>query len=155
MKMEETQVLSIPMTIYRNSPFVTINLEGKDLLFLVDSGAYGCLIDKKYVSIPDDMLGPEEQFVGLGDSQVAGNTIMAFFQISDERFCCPFSCLGNLCDTLPKFTDIGEVTGILGGEFLRNYEAVLDYKNSEMRIERNKIKEIMNAVLAQITLPQM
>lgn len=155
MEMEETRILSIPMTIYRNSPFVKINLEGKDLLFLVDSGAYGCLIDKKYVSIPDDMLGPEEQFVGLGDSRVAGNSVMAFFQIGDERFCCPFSCLGNLCDTLPKFTDIGEVTGILGGEFLRNYEVVLDYKNSEMRIERNKIKEILNAVLAQITPPQM
>ena len=155
MEMNLTQVLSIPMTINRNSPFVTINLDGKDLLFLVDSGAYGCLIDKKYVSIPDDMLGPEEQFVGLGDSRVAGNTVMAFFQIGDERFCCPFSCLGNLCDTLPKFTDMGEVSGILGGEFLRNYDVVLDYKNSEMRIERNKIKEIMNAVLAQITPPQM
>ena len=150
--MNLTQVLSIPMTINRNSPFVTINLDGKDLLFLVDSGAYGCLIDKKYVSIPDDMLCPEEQFVGLGDSQVAGNTIMAFFQIGDERFCCPFSCLGNLCDTLPKFTDIGEVTGILGGEFLYNYEAVIDYKNSEIRIERSKIKEILSAVLTQVSL---
>ena len=152
MEMNLTQVLSIPMTINRNSPFVTINLDGKDLLFLVDSGAYGCLIDKKYVSIPDDMLCPEEQFVGLGDSQVAGNTIMAFFQIGDERFCCPFSCLGNLCDTLPKFTDIGEVTGILGGEFLYNYEAVIDYKNSEIRIERSKIKEILSAVLTQVSL---
>ena len=148
--MEKTNTLCIPIVICDNSPFVRITFDGKDLLALVDSGCQDCLLDRKLISLPDEQLGKGSSLTGFGDASFVGHDIFAFFRIAEHVFCsiCTVLDLGN---ALNKFKNtIGEVSGIIGGNFLCKYEAVIDYKAKELRIEESKITEIMEDTMKMI-----
>lgn len=77
--MKKKSMMSIPATICGNSPFVKVQFHEKELLFLVDSGAYGCLINQKYVDLPDDKQIKQSILTGLGDTEAVGKDVMLFF----------------------------------------------------------------------------
>lgn len=144
--MAQSDIFSIPLDLCGYSPFVKILFEEKELTMLVDSGACGCLIDRKYIHLPDDMLGGEQILTGLGDTTATGHAVMLFFKVGGELFGCPFTTteMGNTFQNFPD--DLGEIAGIIGGEFLSTYEVLLDYKHGELRIDRQRIKEIVESI---------
>ena len=131
-------MMSIPATICGNSPFVKVQFHEKELLFLVDSGAYGCLINQKYVDLPDDKQIKQSILTGLGDTEAVGKDVMLFFTIESKLFCCPFTAvdLGNTFAQIEK--KVGEVAGIIGGEFLNSYEVAIDYHKKELCLDEAK-----------------
>ncbi len=148
--MEKTNTHCIPIVICDNSPFVRITFDGKDLLLLVDSGCQDCLLDRKLISLPDEKLGTGSRLSGFGNTSVVGHDILAFFKIADRDFCsiCTVLDLGNAFN---KFKNtIGEVSGIIGGNFLCNYEVVIDYGAKELRISESKITEIFEKTMKMV-----
>lgn len=151
--MEESKLICIPMVIQGNSPFVNVNVNGNELTFLVDSGAGLSVYDKKYISclgITEDQQGDAiTDISGIGNNSFGGNMVVIFFQVVDMRFANPFS-VTELGETFRAFKDsIGEVAGIIGGDFLYNYEAIIDYSKSEIRIDKAKITSVMQAIMGQ------
>lgn len=148
--MKRSDVFSFPIVLRGNSPFVKININGHKLTFLVDSGAGLSVYDKKYISylgITEDQLGDAVTDIsGIGDNSFDGRMGVIFFQINEMRFANQFT-ISELGDTFRAFKDsLGDVAGILGGDFLYNYEAIIDYGTCEIRIDKTKITSIMDAI---------
>ena len=144
----------IPIIIRGNSPFMKININGSELTFLVDSGAGLSVYDKKiinYLGISEDQLGDAiSNISGVGDNSLDGRLVMIFFNIADSRFANQFS-VSELGGTFRVFKEsLGDVGGIIGGDFLTNYGAVIDYGTKEIRIDKNQINSVMNDILSHL-----
>lgn len=149
--MEESNTFSFPIVVCGNSPFAKICVNGHELTFLVDSGAGLSVYDKKfidYLGITEDQLGNAiTNISGVGDNSFGGKIVMMFFNIADMSFANQFT-VSELGDTFRAFKNsLGDVAGIIGGDFLYNYGAIIDYGACEIRIEKTKISSIIHDIL--------
>ena len=152
--MEESNQLQIPIVIRGNSPFVKININGNELLFLIDSGAGLSVYDKKFISylgLSEDQLGAAiSDISGVGENSFGGRLVMIFFKICDTMFANQFT-ISELGNTFRAFSEsLGDVAGIIGGDFLFNYEAIIDYGAHEMRIEKDRINSVMHDIMEKV-----
>ena len=148
--MEESTVFSTPIIIRGNSPFIKISFEGQELIFLVDSGAGLSVLDQKYIQLPEEMSDESITLSGIGDNSVSGKNVMVFFGIGDRRFRTVFT-VSDMGETFRAFKEsLGGVAGILGGDFLSDYGVSLDYGKQELRMDSNKIEEVMRDTLKSI-----
>ncbi len=120
----------------------------------MDSGAGLSVYDKKfinYLGLTEDQLGETVTNIsGIGENSYDGRLVMVFFNIADMRFSNLFT-VSYLGDTFIAFKDsLGDVAGILGGDFLYNYGAIIDYSAQEIRLNRDKIECVM-----QLTIERM
>lgn len=151
--MNNSNTFSFPIVIRGNSPFAKIDVNGHELTFLVDCGAGLSVYDKKYIGylgINENQLGEVVSDIsGIGDNSFNGRMGMMFFTIADMKFANPFS-ITELGNTFRAFKEsLGEVAGIIGGDFLYNYEAIIDYGAREIRIDKAKIISLMDAIWKQ------
>ncbi len=149
--MKESNQFQIPIVIRGNSPFVKININGNELMFLVDSGAGLSVYDMKYINylgISEDQLGETVSNIsGVGDNNFGGKLVMIFFNIAEIRFANQFT-VSELGNTFRAFKEsLGDVAGIIGGDFLFNYGAVIDYRTKEIRIEEDRITSVMQEII--------
>jgi hypothetical protein len=152
--MQESNTFSFPFVVRGNSPFAKISVNGHELTFLVDCGAGLSVYDKKYISylgISEDILGETVTNIsGIGDNNCEGKLVMLFFGIEDMRFANTFT-VSELGNTFRAFKEsLGDVAGIIGGDFLFNYGAIIDYGACEIRIEKAKIASIMQEILQKV-----
>jgi len=152
--MKESNQIQIPIVIRGNSPFITININGNDMIFLVDSGAGLSVYDKKFISylgLSEDQLGDAiSNISGVGDNSFGGKLVMIFFRVGDTMFANQFT-VSELGETFRAFKDsLGNVAGIIGGDFLANYGAIIDYGAEEMRIEKDIISSVMQDIIGHI-----
>ena len=152
--MRKKDDIIIPIVIRGNSPFIKISINGTELTFLVDSGAGLSVYDKKFIEllcISEDQLGEAiTDISGVGNNSFAGHMVMIFFGIGDKRFANQFT-VTDLGETFRAFKEsFGEVAGIMGGDFLFNYKAVIDYGECEMRIDNAQISSVMHAVMENV-----
>ena len=152
--MKESNQIQIPMVIRGNSPFITININGNEMIFLVDSGAGLSVYDKKFISylgLSEDQLGDAiSNISGVGDNSFGGKLVMIFFKIGDAMFANQFT-VSELGNTFRAFSEsLGDVAGIIGGDFLFNYGANIDYGSQEMRIEKDIISSVMLDIIGKV-----
>ena len=152
--MEQTNTFRIPIIIRGNSPFAKICINGNELTFLVDSGAGVSVYDKKYINclgINEDQLGDAiTDISGIGENSFDGRLVMIFFNIDDTKFANQFT-VSELGNTFRAFKDsLGDVAGVIGGDFLFNYAAIIDYGAQEMRIEKERIDSILHEIMAHV-----
>ena len=152
--MKELSSMHIPIVVRGNSPFVRININGKDMLFLVDSGAGLSVFDRQfinYLGLSDDQLGDTiSNISGVGENSFGGRLVMIFFEIADMKFANQFT-VSDLGETFRAFKEsLGEIAGLIGGDFLFNYGAIIDYGAEEMRIEKTRIFSVMNDIMSHI-----
>ena len=58
--------------------------------------------------------------------------------------------VSELGETFRTFKDsLGDIAGIIGGDFLFNYGAIIDYGAQEMRIEKERVDSVMNEVFGE------
>ena len=148
--MEQTNTFKIPIIIRGNSPFAKICINGNELTFLLDTGAGLSVYDKKYLQylgLTEDQLGAAVTNIsGVGENRFGGRLVMIFFNIDDMRFVNKF-IVSELGETFRTFKDsLGDIAGIIGGDFLFNYGAIIDYGAQEMRIEEERIDSVMKEV---------
>ena len=151
--MEQTNTFKIPIIIRGNSPFAKICINGNELTFLLDTGAGLSVYDKKYLQylgLTEDQLGPAVTNIsGVGENSFGGRLVMVFFNIDDMRFVNKFT-VSELGETFRAFKDsLGDVAGIIGGDFLFNYGAIIDYGAQEMRIEKERVDSVMKEVFGE------
>ena len=151
--MEQTNTFKIPIIIRGNSPFAKICINGNELTFLLDTGAGLSVYDKKYLQylgLTEDQLGAAVTNIsGVGENRFGGRLVMIFFNIDDMRFVNKF-IVSELGETFRTFKDsLGDIAGIIGGDFLFNYGAIIDYGAQEMRIEKERIDSVMNEVFGE------
>jgi len=151
--MEQTNTFKIPIIIRGNSPFAKICINGNELTFLLDTGAGLSVYDKKYLQylgLTEDQLGPAVTNIsGVGENRFGGRLVMIFFNIDDMRFVNKFT-VSELGETFRTFKDsLGDIAGIIGGDFLFNYGAIIDYGAQEMRIEKERVDSVMNEVFGE------
>ena len=152
--MIESELFRIPIVIRGNSPFAKININGHELSFLVDSGAGLSVYDQKfihYLGITEEQLGETiSNISGVGENSFNGRLVMIFFKIDDMRFANLFT-VSEMGATFRAFKDsIGDVAGILGGDFLNDYGAIIDYGTQEIRLDREKAESIMRETMARM-----
>ena len=152
--MEESSTFKIPIIIRGNSPFSKICINGHVLTFLVDCGAGLSVYDKKfinYLGLSTGQLGEAVTNIsGLGENSFDGRLVMIFFSIADMLFANQFT-VSELGDTFRAFKDsLGDVAGIIGGDFLFNYGVIIDYSAQEMRIEKDRIGSVMKEIMAHV-----
>ena len=152
--MEQTNTFKIPIIIRGNSPFAKICINGNELTFLVDSGAGLSVYDKNFISylgLSEDQLGAAiTNISGLGDNNFDGRLVMIFFSVADMRFANQFT-VSELGETFRAFKgSLGDIAGIIGGDFLFNYGAIIDYGAQEMRIEKDRIKSVLREIMAHV-----
>ena len=151
--MERTNTFKIPIIIRGNSPFAKICINGNELTFLLDTGAGLSVYDKKYLQylgLTEDQLGAAVTNIsGVGENRFGGRLVMIFFNIDDMRFVNKF-IVSELGETFRTFKDsLGDIAGIIGGDFLFNYGAIIDYGAQEMRIEKERVDSVMNEVFGE------
>lgn len=151
--MEQTNTFKIPIIIRGNSPFAKICINGNELTFLLDTGAGLSVYDKKYLQylgLTEDQLGAAVTNIsGVGENRFDGRLVMFFFNIDDMRFVNKF-IVSELGETFRTFKDsLGDIAGIIGGDFLFNYGAIIDYGAQEMRIEKERVDSVMNEVFGE------
>lgn len=151
--MEQTNTFKIPIIIRGNSPFAKICINGNELTFLLDTGAGLSVYDKKYLQylgLTEDQLGAAVTNIsGVGENRFGGRLVMIFFNIDDMRFVNKF-IVSELGETFRTFKDsLGDIAGIIGGDFLFNYGAIIDYGAQEMRIEKERVDSVMNEVFGE------
>ena len=152
--MKESNQIQIPMVIRGNSPFITININGNEMIFLVDSGAGLSVYDKKFISylgLSEDQLGDAiSNISGVGDNSFGGKLVMIFFKVGNTMFANQFT-VSELGNTFRAFNEsLGDVAGIIGGDFLFNYGANIDYGSQEMRIEKDIISSVMLDIIGKV-----
>jgi hypothetical protein len=77
---------------------------------------------------------------------------MIFFWVHNVRFANQFT-VSDLGETFRAFKDsLGEVAGILGGDFLCDYGAVIDYGKQELQIDIDKISSTMQKIMKQVVV---
>jgi hypothetical protein len=123
------------------------------MTFLIDSGAGLSVYDKKFINnlgLSDDQLGTVVTNIsGVGENSFGGRLVMIFFNIDNMRFVNNFT-VSELGDTFRAFKDsLSDVAGIIGGDFLFNYGAIIDYGAQEIRIEKERIDSVMNEVFGK------
>ena len=151
--MEQTNTFKIPIIIRGNSPFAKICINGNELTFLLDTGAGLSVYDKKYLQylgLTEDQLGAAVTNIsGVGENRFGGRLVMIFFNIDDMRFVNKF-IVSELGETFRAFKDsLGDIAGIIGGDFLFNYGVIIDYGAQEMRIEKERVDSVMNEVFGE------
>lgn len=151
--MEQTNTFRIPIIIRGNSPFAKICINGHVMTFLIDSGAGLSVYDKKFINnlgLSEDQLGADVTNIsGVGENSFGGRMVIIFFNIDNMRFVNKFT-VSELGETFRAFKDsLGDIAGIIGGDFLFNYGAIMDYGAKEMRIEKERIFSVMNEVLGE------
>ena len=151
--MQQTNTFKIPIIIRGNSPFAKICINGNELTFLLDTGAGLSVYDKKYLQylgLTEDQLGAAVTNIsGVGENRFGGRLVMIFFNIDDVRFVNKF-IVSELGETFRTFKDsLGDIAGIIGGDFLFNYGAIIDYGAQEMRIEKERVDSVMNEVFGE------
>ncbi|MCR4922278.1 MAG: aspartyl protease family protein [Bacteroidaceae bacterium] len=156
--MELTNTFRIPLVIRGNSPFAKISINGNELTFLVDSGAGLSVYDKKFINIlglSTDQLGEAiTNISGIGENSFDGRLVMIFFNIDNTRFANQFT-VSEMGDTFRAFKDsLGDVAGIIGGDFLFSYGAVIDYGQQELRFEKDRINSIMHDIMSRINVSE-
>jgi hypothetical protein len=154
--MMESNIIKIPVIIKGNSPFAKISINGVEQTFLIDCGAGLSIYDKKYLStlgICEDQLGVEMTNIsGVGNNSFDGRIVMIFFWVHNVRFANQFT-VSDLGETFRAFKDsLGEVAGILGGDFLCDYGAVIDYGKQELQIDIDKISSTMQKIMKQVVV---
>ena len=110
--------------------FISVVLNGKRTLLLVDTGASKCLLDisqAKKFNFEYSLLS-RNQYVGLGGLQ----DIYVVYNYELKDFYIPF--LGaDLSEVTRYFTrDTIHIVGILGSDFLERNNATLDFKRNKL-----------------------
>ena len=120
----------ISLNMTDSCPIIEFTNENKDLLFLLDTGA-----DISYISVnalpglrykPIQSLG--NTFAGANSAEKILGWINLNFHYRDKEFNDNFAVI-NMEGTAALFKDNRALDGILGSQFLANYESMIDIKN--------------------------
>ena len=136
-KEKEKEIVSIPLKYSRGLYFVTLNLNGKNANFLVDTGAIYSILDinqaKKYKF--ESKENTLYTFVGLNGTEIVGYNVYHYnLNYNDKNILIRFkgTDMNRLVNSFK--TNHTKIVGIIGGNFFRNVDAIIDYKKSELRI---------------------
>ena len=148
--MKESNTISFPFVVRGNSPFIKISINDHELTFLIDSGAGLSVYDLKFISylgISEGQLGNAiSNISGVGDNSFGGRLVMIFFKMAGNMFANQFT-VSELRNTFRAFKEsLGDVAGIIGGDFLYNYGAIIDYGAKEIRIEKERISSVLDGI---------
>ena len=133
-------MVSIPFKRISNIPFIKVVLENKEQYFVIDSGSAASLLDEKYLNNTINSSEDAETVSVSGiDGTWEGKKAIVWFDIDGVSFRSLFlvSDLGDFF-RIPE-EKLGPVAGILGGNFLYHYKAVIDYGKECIFIDENNI----------------
>ena len=112
------------------TPIIKIPINKVDRYFLVDTGANLSVLDKHYYLLNKDKLDQvneiEINYSGINGTKAEKVYIVnAYFE--DKVITFTTSDISEIIKTIKKKCGI-EISGIIGSDFMRNYNVVIDYK---------------------------
>lgn len=112
------------------TPIIKIPINKVDRYFLVDTGANLSVLDKYYYIINQSSLDQvneiEINYSGInGTKTEKAYVVNAYFE--DRIITFTTSDISEVIKTIKKKCGI-EISGIIGSDFMRNYNVVIDYK---------------------------
>lgn len=120
---------------------INVKINGKKANMIVDTGASRTVFDINRISIftKKKKFGKNQQLsTGLGTNTMQShNTILKKFQIGKlkiENFEAILLDLKHVNESYEKI-GLGAIDGVLGGEILTNYKAVIDYGKKQLKLK--------------------
>lgn len=134
----ETKVQkTIELLYYKNLYFIRVKLNDRDANLLVDTGAAASLLDINQASdYKFKFRLTENHFAGVGG---LSNRYRVFdYAIDHDSTALKMYPYGaNLKHIVESFHEGGiDIVGVLGSDFLKTNEAVIDYKNKQLTIQQ-------------------
>jgi len=127
---------TIALIHHNNLHFITVKVNGVDANFLVDTGAIVSIMDinqaKKYKF---DYNVSQQSFVGIGGQTPSYNIFN--YKINHDSINLYLHPVGaDLKEIVNSFVDHNsiKIVGIIGSDFFKNNEAIIDYKNKQLII---------------------
>ncbi|MEI7596228.1 MAG: retropepsin-like aspartic protease [Bacteroidota bacterium] len=128
--------------------FISCKINGKEAKMLVDSGASRSAFDieqiKKYI-VEEEHEANQQLTTGLGS-----NTVQSYFSLFDEFQLGDFvlrnyqAVLLDMSHVNASYQAIGleEIVGVIGGDILLDYKAIIDYKKKILLLRTHKRNKI-------------
>lgn len=117
------------------------SIEGNALKLVLDTGASQTVVDYEFLKhlIAEDAFKLQEDFsVGVGSNQINSYLVsikkMQIANLSLENYSLATMDLSHVHQTYAQL-DYPDVFGVLGGDILEKYNALIDYKNNVLRLE--------------------
>ena len=143
--------MKIPFSLWELDPegfhiVIKAKLHGTPLRMIIDTGANHSCFDRSFLesvmqdSDNDWIIGADEVNIGIGgedfESAIAE---VETFKIGRTSFPKMTVRLLDLAQINAAYEQVGfpPVQGVLGGDFLHKYKAVIDYQNTELILTKN------------------
>jgi len=138
--MSDEDVITIPIELVQDVPFVTATINGEQRRFMFDSGAEGLVLNSKYFKLVSTCVdeGQGKRITAKGYLQPDGNievirnthiTDFDFYGIYFENAIAPMFDLSHL----EKIAKI-EIAGLIGYEIFMAYDVLYDYPNGCIKL---------------------
>ncbi len=138
---------NVPLALWELDPegfhiVVKGRLQGKRIRLLIDTGANHSCFDKSLIetiSISDEEMEKDEVNIGIGGSnfqtEIANITDLKVGRMPVEKLT---TRLLDISEINEMYVQMGfkRIHGILGGDFLHRYEAVIDYPNQTLILKK-------------------
>ncbi len=135
---KEKSQKTIALIHHKHLYFIRVKLNNRNATLLVDTGAAASLLDINQANDYDfKFYQTEHKFSGVGGlSNGYRITNYKFDHDSTTLKVYPFGA--DLKQVNESFTANGmPITGVIGSDFLKTHDAIIDYKNLELTINNN------------------
>lgn len=124
-------------------PLLDIQLYGRKFTVVLDTGASRTAFDKDLLAVHEDalILETDKLSTGLGTNEMTSYTaIIPDLYIGDLHIQNHQVAVLDLSTINIAYRQMNhpEVLGVLGGDILMKYKAVIDYGKKELRLKNNK-----------------
>lgn len=113
------------------TPIIKINIEGENRYFLIDTGANMSVLDKYFYLLNKDKLNivneVEINYSGINGTKTEKSYIISS-TFDDKIITFSTSDISSTINTINNKCGI-KITGIIGSDFMTNYNAIIDYEN--------------------------
>ncbi|MBO6232825.1 MAG: retropepsin-like domain-containing protein [Clostridia bacterium] len=125
----------IPFSINKGMPVVSLWLQQKKFNFLIDSGATSSFLDEKVLDqIPLSVKNTKDKLKLVNGDKVSNLksinqiTLKKEYYLRNKKKWLTFRVQNVIVTKLDSVVD-KDISGILGGDFLKYYDLQIDYKN--------------------------
>jgi hypothetical protein len=137
----QSDPIPLEMDIENHVIYVTLQINGRDALFIVDTGAGISIIDPKQADAyrfkwhPEKGAGKLHTVGGRSEFNLTSRIIVSYRDIELKHLRFYASNIDALQEFFAKKDK--EIIGIVGSDFLQQYHAVIDYGENKIYLQSN------------------